>query len=1063
LLRIGDIIKEVKRQIGSLQRQAGKARRYQALLADLQILDTHHSRRKLDTLERELTQCRSELERINDTERTARESIEQRENALTEMRRSVEQTDDEIAEARAESERLLSEISGFRGRIELNRQRTEELNELIAKARAEIAAAESKRTKHQVEMEQVTELVTKTASLLATKREELTELEGRTSDIRVQRTACENELQQLIVAFSKNETRISALESEIAGINARTDSTRNHLKDLEESIAEARKTSDSAISALNLVQADAEAAHTKVQLLLRQMQAKDEAVHDARHDLAEIDRQLAGLERNLTEKESRLEVLKQLQAEGEGLSQGSQALLKGLQDSAEIRSNVVGALVSQIDVEPKFVPAIEAILGRGLHTIVLQDSSVVGSILDRLNDKKLGQTALFVPEWCRDHDGSERPALPAGALAWASDVVRAPESLVALMRRLLQHVAIFSDLDAAIACKNAAPQQAVATLRGEFITRKGMLFGGSSMAESESLLARKNRISALSDACVALQKERTTLQAKRAEAADLLATRTEAFEHAQIDYRAADTAHSAATSTIVLRQRESDDAARDVEKLASEQRTLQQQITSAEERIAALTTEVETARKLLTEQESKRKALDRSRAESADQQEQLVRQIGELRLAVATEHQRHENLVAQRQPMSARELELADAITSRRSDIETFERRLAAQAEESKHATAAIEEHGRRRQEVQDSIAALSEKRAGQVAGLSETEAELREARNSLNELHERRGSHQVRESRLQMTTQSLVENVERRYRLDLRTFSPDTFAFEKTLKVQLKRADQGDAEGSVDPAPAAATAVSSEADLENLIAQLTERLDNMGPVNLDAVQEYDELEQRYQFLETQNNDLTAARREVLDLIARINSTTQKLFAETFTQVRQNFREMFTELFGGGRADLSLMDENDPLNCGIEISAKPPGKQLQTISLLSGGERTMTAVALLFAIYMVRPSPFCVLDEMDAPLDESNINRFIKMLDRFVAQSQFVIITHNKRTIAKADVLYGVTMEERGVSKLVGMKLTPRHQAPASEPPAVVREAPNQRQFALAENGHAENASYAAR
>src|SRR3954463_5037055 len=203
LLRIGDIIKEVKRQIGSLQSQAGKARRYQALLADLQILDTHHSRRKLDTLERELTQCRSELERINDTERTARESIEQRENALTEMRRSVEQTDDEIAEARAESERLLSEISGFRGRIELNRQRTEELNELIAKARAEIAAAESKRTRQQVEMEEMTELVTRTVGTLAAKREELVELEARSKDVRASRTTHDSELQQSIVAASR--------------------------------------------------------------------------------------------------------------------------------------------------------------------------------------------------------------------------------------------------------------------------------------------------------------------------------------------------------------------------------------------------------------------------------------------------------------------------------------------------------------------------------------------------------------------------------------------------------------------------------------------------------------------------------------------------------------------------------------------------------------------------------------------------------------------------------------------------------------------------------------------
>ncbi|MDQ6939766.1 MAG: chromosome segregation protein SMC, partial [Verrucomicrobiota bacterium] len=237
--------------------------------------------------------------------------------------------------------------------------------------------------------------------------------------------------------------------------------------------------------------------------------------------------------------------------------------------------------------------------------------------------------------------------------------------------------------------------------------------------------------------------------------------------------------------------------------------------------------------------------------------------------------------------------------------------------------------------------------------------------------------------------------------------------AFQKTLRVQLKRREPEQGESTeIDPS-----------EVENIIGDLTKQLDAMGPVNLDAVHEYDELEERHRFLETQNNDLTASRKELLDVISKINSTTQKLFAETFAQVRINFREMFAELFGGGRADLSLVDEGNPLDCGIDITAKPPGKQLQSVSLLSGGEKTMTAVALLFAIYMVRPSPFCILDEMDAPLDESNINRFIKVLDRFVGQSQFIIITHNKRTIAKADVLYGVTMEERGISKLVGIKL----------------------------------------
>jgi chromosome segregation protein len=198
-----------------------------------------------------------------------------------------------------------------------------------------------------------------------------------------------------------------------------------------------------------------------------------------------------------------------------------------------------------------------------------------------------------------------------------------------------------------------------------------------------------------------------------------------------------------------------------------------------------------------------------------------------------------------------------------------------------------------------------------------------------------------------------------------------------------------------------------------------------MGPVNLDAIEEFEELEERYNFLRKQHDDLVSSKTELLEVIERINTETQRLFAETFAQVRINFQTMFKELFGEkGQADLTLLDESDPLESGIEVIAKPPGKKLQSITLLSGGERSMTAVALLFSIYMIKPSPFCVLDELDAPLDESNINRFVKVLDRFIDRSQFIIVTHSKRTMARADVMYGVTMEEFGVSKPVGMRLT---------------------------------------
>ena len=229
---------------------------------------------------------------------------------------------------------------------------------------------------------------------------------------------------------------------------------------------------------------------------------------------------------------------------------------------------------------------------------------------------------------------------------------------------------------------------------------------------------------------------------------------------------------------------------------------------------------------------------------------------------------------------------------------------------------------------------------------------------------------------------------------------------------------------------------------VEAVVADLKRRLDSMGPVNLDAIEEFDELEDRFNFTKNQHDDLVSSKAKLLEIIERINTESERLFAETFAQVSKNFRMMFKRLFGDlAQADLILQDESDPLECGIDVIAKPPGKKLQSITLMSGGERSMTAVALLFSIYMVKPSPFCVLDELDAPLDESNIGRFLKVLDTFIDQSQFIIVTHSKRTMERADVIYGVTMEEFGVSKPVGMRLTSESSSKGTEPKTAAQKA----------------------
>ena len=211
---------------------------------------------------------------------------------------------------------------------------------------------------------------------------------------------------------------------------------------------------------------------------------------------------------------------------------------------------------------------------------------------------------------------------------------------------------------------------------------------------------------------------------------------------------------------------------------------------------------------------------------------------------------------------------------------------------------------------------------------------------------------------------------------------------------------------------------------IETRVAEIQAKLDLMGPVNLVAIEEHAENEERYAFLMKEKSDLDDAKKQLMMMIKTINNTTTELFEKTFNQVNKEFQEMFKKLFGGGSAKLVLTDDEDILEAGIEIIARPPGKKLQSISLLSGGERTMTAVALLFSLFKVKPSPFCVMDELDAALDDANINKFVSVLKSFLHLSQFVLITHSRQTISAADVIYGVTMENQGISKLVSMQFS---------------------------------------
>ncbi len=1013
LLRISDIIKEVKRQIGSLQRQAGKARRYQALHADLQVLDTHFSYRKLQALEQELGECRSEIERVSEVERQARGEIDAGETELARLRTGLDAADERITAARAKLQALESEIASHRSRIEFNEQRGAELTELIERSRCEIESAEAKLREHEQEIESANALVEETARLLAQKKAQLDELSATARARRDARQAAEQQWRELQIALSKDELRFSALSEEIRELGERRGATQRELDSLGTKIASAGAGHEQLEAKVQEARTSHENEQQTLEQLFAGVRSREDELRARQSEFAALEKQLSALQRTIAEKESRYDVLHQLNEEGEGLAEGSQALLKARQ------SEFAGAFAAQLDVPSEFVAAIEAALGRNLHALVLREPHRVAEIVAWLRAEQLGHAAILLGGTNAEDAGVPTAELPPGAIAWAAEKVTAPPELAPFIRRLLHKVALFDNIVEALRAIESSGGIAAVTRGGEFISPEGVLFIGSGKGRGDSLLDRRTRIAALARELSVLRTEAAELETQRRNAESQIASIVSALDRARQRHQEAQLAQAAAASKIHEIEREHQTAERDLEILRLEQATLERQIASADGRLNDLNEQRVQLQERVAAQTNEMARVEAERDETARLEEQRAAQVAEARIVTATHEQKHEALLTQRAPMLARQSELRELIASRRGDIENYERRLAAQADETEAARQSIARQSEERTGREGEIEKLLAERATQLDDINRREAGLRGARNRLSELQEQRGAHSVRQTQLQLQIEHLLEHVTHRYQMDLRQFAPDVYAHEKVLRAQLKR-------GAGEAQPPSTT---SEENLRKLIAELTCQLDNMGPVNLDAVQEYDELEERYRFLETQNTDLTNSRRELLEVIARINSTTQKLFDETFAQVRLNFREMFGELFGGGRADLQLLDENDALNCGIEIIAKPPGKQLQSVSLLSGGERTMTAVALLFAIYMVRPSPFCVLDEMDAPLDESNINRFIRVLERFVRQSQFIIITHNKRTIAKADVLYGVTMEERGVSKLVGMKMTSAQRA----------------------------------
>ena len=1024
LLRLEDTIREVKRQIGSLQRQAGKARRYQKIMDELRELETKLARHQFDEIEENLTSIRKESDIIRDKLANHSSGIIEEEASLKELRQELTDLDQQISTVQQRGLELKSNADQHGNRIEYNNQRMEELVTQHSEAEADIAGAQERHKLVDAELERINQQLSDSSRELDRARHHEVEKRDAVQAIDDSINSRQDEFSRISTESSEQGSVLSSLRNEHTAMELQKQGNSVRIEKLSAEkvhLEEERGNLHVRLEDFER-QVDDDSSHVKTHRgTVEERQARLSTISSS---LANMDNDLDGLLQRQAEAKSRREVLKQLVETKEGFSAGAQTILNQF-DSA------IGALADQIDVPKEHERAVTAALGLNLQLVITEQPQSVDKMLSRLSQDGLGKASIVSLELLRQRGGAIPPSDIPNEAKYILDIIKAEEHIQPLIQTLLGHTLIVEDLNVAIRMWESNPGRFdYVTRRGESLSQQGVFTGGEGEGkEHHSVLTRRNQVEQLgkqidelsakidqiSRAKGRLLAEQTELQATLQNARDELSDREVAVATRKGEFNALQ------NSRKVLEQK--------IEAVVFEVQNLAEQEDSRKARqlgIAAQIRKMEEQARILDEESQSHEFFIHQQRELRETSHE---ELTEAKVTLSKAEERESSLQDQKMPMEQQLAELQRTLERAQQTLsESAERKVQFESQNAE-SRREIEQLRVARESASNSIIELTEKRNSQAVNAERREMELSEKRNSLSEMQERKGEIEVEVTQKRMKQEQLVERMQEKFDLNLHEVQGEVTTINITTDGQTTSETISSSESS--------TGTNLRTDwvaVREQVSQMQEKIDSMGPVNLVAIDEYQEVEERYAFLSTQHEDLVTAKKELEEVVARIDKQSREMFTETFEKVRANFQKLFPDLFGGGRADLILTEEEDVLEAGVEIVASPPGKKLHRIGLLSGGEQTMTAVALLFSLYQVKPSPFCVLDELDAPLDDANIERYVHKLKEFLAHSQFIVITHSKRTIAAADVLYGVTMQERGVSRIVSVKFSPSHEERRNNP-----------------------------
>ena len=987
LTRLNDIVFEIERELRSLARQVGKARRFQRLRDHVRDLDLALTAGGIEALRAREVSAKHEWQ----------EEAARREGITAELNRTeATLTDRKLALLELERE-LLTAQGGLKDREEARVAAEHQVVLLRERAsgllrRGEEARQEASRMRERLAGTQVKEQEVQLTLHDTRQRSEGAHAESTAAEAALAR------VEQELRAGRSRAAEHKQLSLDLFSVEADKKGTCERYRDRVSSLGERRAAAETRRG--ELLERASELERAKVEGEDRRHEL-DESLTGARGELAasedairavearmhEADAGLSRLRQEAAAADSRLSTLLELKANFEGVSEGVKSLL------AERGSlpGLVGVVADVLEVPPAYLDALEASLGEAASFVLVADREAIEPSIERLRSPEGGRATLV------DLSALDERALPEvptgrGVVGRASELVRRDERFRLLAERLLGAVVVVEsrELAARLALDSPAGLRFV-SIDGE-VWERGRVRAGTSR-NAGGLLHRETEIRGLSGRLAELGLMLEGLQNQRDTEGEARARAIEQRDHALLMVDETRTALESQVRELAGLERERTFAAneaaervREMDGIALEIGTLARTLAEAEAELAQFQGKLNQVRVQLAETDGAVQSMESRRDEAGQRAQaardsllQLSRAAGELETTWAR--------------LEQTTTELATGIASRETEAD--------------------QHHG--------DIAAIEAEVAGLAAGLTgllQSEDTQRERvvelqRNFLALKEEVEGlDNQARDRRFQQAElgerlhQLELDRVQARGELD-RTFE------------RLKSEYEIDPERfEVRPLPAGTTPEEAPAKLEDARV----RLRAIGPVNLLALDEYGRKKERFTFLTQQRDDVLQAKGQLLEAIEKINVTASELFADTFLKVHANFKDIFQTLFEGGDCELRLLGE-DPMEAEIEIVAKPRGKHLQSISLMSSGERALTAIALLFSIYLVKPSPFCLLDEVDAPLDDANVERFLNMLRRFGEKTQFVVITHNKKTMESSGCIYGVTMQELGVSMLVSVNL----------------------------------------